>query len=566
VTKGRTLARSLGALLAGAGALVPPIGIATSLDPAATGARLEQLVAGAWFAKALLAFHGVWLFAAASRLDPASRAAPLWEPPPASRELAGPRANLVFGALLCTAALLRWIGIHGDLWLDEVFALVDYLRLPLGQSVTSYPDDNQHLLYSILAHVTVAALGENAAALRLPALLLGLASLWATLRLASLVVGRREALLVVALLTFSYHHVWFSQNARAYTGLLFATALSTELLLRALWRGRWSLWLAYAVSAALGMGFHLTMIFTIGAHALVVAALGAYRHFPSPGRARPWLGFLLAGTLTLQLFALLLPQLFDFFLRPSAGVTTAAVPWKSPLWLVAETLRGLAFGWPGVLAGGILLGAGVWSLWVRAPLATICFALPGALGVVTMIALDRNLWPRFFFNELAFAAIFAVRGACELGSRLATRLGHTGPHWGTALAVAVVTASALTLPRGYRLPKQDFTGAHDFVLRQQRPGDRVVGIDLAGRAYRSYYAPGMPVAHTLEELEALSATEGRTWILYTLGGFIASTRPALWDAIQTRYEEVRAFPGTVGDGAIVVRRSLEKGATSSELP
>ena len=171
---------------------------------------------------------------------------PLWRPPgradaEASPETLGREVGLVL-ALLGIGAVLRWVGVGRDLWLDEVFTLVGFVRLPLAELLTDYSHDNQHLLFSLAAHLSVGLFGESAASLRLPAVLFGLGSLWATWRLGLLLAGRREALLALAFLVFSYHHVWFSQNARGYTGLLMATVLSTELLLRALWRGRWKLW------------------------------------------------------------------------------------------------------------------------------------------------------------------------------------------------------------------------------------------------------------------------------------------------------------------------------------
>ena len=41
-----------------------------------------------------------------------------------------------------------------------------------------------------------------------------------------------HTLAAAGLLTVSYHHVWFSQNARAYTALLFFTLIATTLCLR----------------------------------------------------------------------------------------------------------------------------------------------------------------------------------------------------------------------------------------------------------------------------------------------------------------------------------------------
>ena len=496
--------------------------------------------------------------------------AALWRPPD-DADLDGPVPWWVLVTLVAAAAAVRAIGLGRDLWLDEVFTLVDVVRQPLIEIVTHYSSDNLHLLYAVAAKATVVVLGESAATLRLPAVLLGLASLVAAWRLARLVGGRREALLVTALLAFSYHHVWFSQNARGYTGLLLATVLGTELFLLGLSGGRWRTWVAYAAVLALGMGLHLTMIFVAAAHGLVALGLLARAGSLTAGRGRVLGAFALAAAGTLLLYAPTLPELAAFYLQPSGGTTTAPVVWKNPLWLVAETIRGLgmglAFGLVGAAGAALLFGAGVWSVWRRAPVAAFLFVLPAVLGGVTLIVLGRNLWPRFFFNELAFAAIFAVRGARALGDAVARawrrRAGHgamPAPRLGLALALALVVASALTLPRNARLPKQDFSGARDFVLAAKQPGDRVVALDLAAEAYRRYHASpehGFAYAWSLEELETQTAGAGRTWVLYTLTHHLRAARPELWRAVAEDYATVRVFPGTLGDGAITVARGRD---------
>src|SRR5262249_32005312 len=142
-------------------------------------------------------------------------------------------------------------------------------RLPIGQIITSYDAQNQHFLYSVLAHVSFLIFGENGWSLRLPAVLFGTGSIWALYLLGREVANTREALLSAALLTFSYHHIWFSQNARGYTGLLFWTTLASWLLLRAMREARPELWLLYAVAAALGVYMHMTMLFVITGHFII---------------------------------------------------------------------------------------------------------------------------------------------------------------------------------------------------------------------------------------------------------------------------------------------------------
>src|SRR5262245_6487943 len=72
------------------------------------------------------------------------------------------RAEL--GALACILALgfaLRWIGLGAGLWYDEIETLVRYVRQPLAHIVTTYDSQNQHLFYSVLARLSVVALGDG---------------------------------------------------------------------------------------------------------------------------------------------------------------------------------------------------------------------------------------------------------------------------------------------------------------------------------------------------------------------------------------------------------------------
>jgi hypothetical protein len=568
-----------GTLLLAMGLTVPPSVFIGLLDPESTGTRLQQLRAGVWLFKALLCCHGLWLLfswlrsesedqGAGESADRSQSQGMLWQPVRADDEEGGVwTTSAALVVLVAIGAILRWIGIHQDLWHDEVFTLIDFVRPHLGRILSDYSSDNQHLLYSVLAHGSIAVFGESAAALRLPAFVLGLASLWATFRLGSLTVGRRQAILAAALLTVSYHHVWFSQNARVYTGLLLMTALPTELFLRGLWLQRWAVWVAYASTVAIGMAFHSTMIFVAAAHGVALLGLALRPGIGARDMRRPLGALVLSGTLTLQIHAFVLPQMLELYMQPSAGADPTEFRWKSPVWLINETIRGLdiglGFGWLGLAGGGLLVLLGFFSLLSRSRLTGVSFVLPAVLGGGAMVLLSRNLWPRFFFNSGAFAVLIAVQGAWVLGGLVARRFTRLGNRLSIAMASLLVVASMVTLPRVYQFPKQDFTGAREFVERNRRPGDRVLALDLAGDAYRAYHAPGMETADSLDELEAARASEGRTWILYTLGEHLKATSPALWQAIQTDYEEVRAFPGSLSGGTIVVRRSLDDGSGSA---
>jgi uncharacterized membrane protein len=116
--------------------------------------------------------------------------------------------------LMVLGAALRVIGLNRGLWLDEIYFLVETLRHPLAQIVTFFPGDTQHPLYSILARISIVAFGEHPWSLRLPAVVFGTLSIPAIYLLGVAVSTRGQALTAAALLTVSYHHVWFSQDAR----------------------------------------------------------------------------------------------------------------------------------------------------------------------------------------------------------------------------------------------------------------------------------------------------------------------------------------------------------------
>jgi 4-amino-4-deoxy-L-arabinose transferase-like glycosyltransferase len=507
--------------------------------------------------RALLALHGVLALAGAFWRAQSSPA-PLWRAPSTSETATF--SPFALAALLAVAVVVRAIGLGSDLWHDEIFTLVDIVRLPALRIVTEYTDDNQHLLFSLLARGAITLFGESEWSLRLPAVAFGVASVWATWRLGKSLFGERVAWYGAAFVALAYHIVWFSQNARGYTGILFATTLGTALFLEGCAKPRARTWLAYAATIALGMAMHLTMGFVALAQGLVWIVLVARSRDRRLATVLPPLGGLaLAATLTLLCYALVLPQVVAFYQLPAAGVTTADVEWKSPLWLVAETIRG--FGVP-VALGSVALAVGAlpfaWSgvqLLRRAAAAAFAFVLPAALLLAMLIALERNLWPRFFLNALGFAALLGADGMLRMGAALAARLpgARLAP---AVLAGALVLAAALAppLPRLWTQPKQDLSGARDFVLANAAPGDAIVGLDLTGEDYRALYAPEFALAFTQPELEARAARGGRTWVIYSFGGYIAARDPAFWRTIES-FDEVAAFPGTLGGGTIVVRRS-----------
>jgi hypothetical protein len=458
-------------------------------------------------------------------------------------------ARLALGVLLLLliiAAVLRAIALDAGMWHDELSTLVRYARRPLGDIITIYDSQNQHPLYSILAHITMAIFGESASTLRLPAVVSGVASVAATYAFATLVTNRLEALFAAALLTVSYHHVWFSQNARGYTLLLLLTLIGTGLFVQLLSRARpsrsWTLPVAYAVVMALGVYTHLSAGFVVAGHALVWAAASrASRRAPA--------AILLATAFSLLLYAPVLPQLMHTLFGPKPHAVEAV--WRSPLWLVAETVRGLSValpgGWLGLLAGVAIAAAGAISYARRAPLALALMVVPPIIVAVVMTALGHNLWPRLFFFAAGFAVLIVVRGIFSMAGVVSRRHG-------VALAapalVLVCLGSGLTVPRAWG-HKQDFVGAYEYVQANRRPGDAAVVLGLSDLALLEYLEAGWPAPKTVAALRDIEDGHPRTWAIYTFPTHLAALYPDVSERIRT-YRVAAEFHGTVGDGTVFV--------------
>ncbi len=460
-------------------------------------------------------------------------------------------------ALTLVGAVLRLLHLESQLWLDEVLTLVEIVRRSLGEIVSSFPSQNQHMLYSILAKFAMEIFGESAWALRLPAAIFGVLSLWPLYALGLRLSGRLPALLACALMTFSYHHIWFSQNARGYTGLLLFATLATWLWMEATRRDRWSWWLAYAVAVFFGIWVQMTMLFVVAGHGIVwLGNLLRRRRALSAVDARPVVAWLLAGSLSLQVYAFSLPE----FLRSAAGEVSMPSAWTDPLWLVAEVVRNLSIvpgGVAAVAAGAAVLGLGWWSLFRRDGSAALAMVLPVALCAVTMIVLAHNLWPRFFFFAMGFALLLVVEGALrfgELAGRLFRGRALLTQHLGPGVAGLLVAAFIVTSGKAWALPKQDYLGAKTYIEARLEPGDAVVAVGLAAKVYKDYYAPHWAVAATPEELDSLRRNHRRLWLVYTLPVQLQGFEPGLWAAIQRDFIVVSVFPGTLGGGEVYVCR------------
>ncbi len=552
----------IGSILILTGVFVPSSALIESLRPIPLDLR-EELVLGALLFKIGLCIFGVFVMTL-GRIS-------IWTPeiysikpnPRLDSFIQTTRQNkinlTILTVILFLGFALRLYALNSGLWYDEILTYIKYATKPFGEIVSTYDSQNQHPFYSLLAHASFSIFGESAWALRLPAVLFGIGSIWVLYLFGREVSDTREAILATALLAFSYHHIWFSQNARGYTGLLFWTLLASWLFLRGLRETRPALWLLYASSAALGVYTHMTMLFVVIGHFLIyLMTLYTRRKAIWPSR---WnglvLGFSLAAFLTFQLHALVLPQIFDGTLTKVSSVTA----WKNPLWTLIEVAKGMQMNFASNIAAFaalLVFGAGALSYTRTRPVILQLLLIPALLCAAMVIAMEHHLWPRLFFFTMGFGVLVIVRGTTFFGEMVARLLRLKHPQSvtiGTVMCASLILLSAISIPFVYG-PKQDYLGALTFITERKNPDDTVVTVGLATFPYKSFYRVEWEAAESSEAVKTIRSRAKRTWLVYTFPIHLRSVYPKIVNGIRSHFQLVKIFPGTVRGGDIYVYRSV----------
>jgi mannosyltransferase len=510
--------------------------------------------------------------------------------------------RLILPGLLVVALALRLYRLNEGMWLDEIISYVRYAHLPFIGIATSFESENNHILFTLLARLSMMIFGESTAAFRLPAVLFGVASLWALYQLGKEVASRNEALLAVALLTFSYHHIWFSQNGRGYSALLFFSLVSSWLFLRSLRNDRTKEWIVFGIVTALGVYSHLTMLFvTVGQFIILAVARIIKRQWKWLDWWKAILGFGIAALLTLLIYAPVLPQILSASGKLEASVVQE---WKNPLWTAWEILRGLQIGFAGWAAGVVvgliaisILVAGILSYLCTRPAVVGLLFLPAIIGATVVISLGHHLWPRFFYFAFGFAVLVVLRGifvivrfiggiialaissyrqrralpvlqktkdspnSPELAGRrvdhsrvLSEQMSRPIESLAILACSLLILLSALSVPAAYG-PKQDFIGAMNYVQTNRQPGEAVVVFSLTELPYKEYLKTDWTAVHSLSELQAIQSADQPTWVAVTLQPVARSVYPEIMQHIDQEFILIETFPGTLNEGTVFVFRS-----------
>ena len=433
---------------------------------------------------------------------------------------------LIFGV----GASLRLYGLEfQSLWQDEGFQYYIATQNSMGklfqQSLSFHPP-----LSFIVNHLFLL-LGDSDFLLRLPSTLCGIASLPILYVLGRELTSKKAAVFAVFVLAFSPFHIWYSQEARMYSQLLFLSLVSSVLLLQALRRGEMSWWIYYVLVNAAGMYTHIFMALALAAQFLWVALY--YR--------RHLLPIIVGGFAVALLFlpwVLLLPWVSGFVHNVNAhglvpGLASdgrarfswAAVPYTLFVYTggfslgpsVAElhadkSLRFMLSFLPSITVvmsvSVVLLGVGIWAIYKCSAARAAMFCLLGLFVPLLGTAL-YSLTPHAGFNVRYTVTAFPY--FCLLVGTAVASLARANKTFGALAVLALIGISAASLYNHFTNPryaKEDVRSAVAF-WRQTKgdeslfaigsvcPARRYVG---ASEAKHLFLVGGLDVVLRIEQV------------------------------------------------------------------
>lgn len=289
-------------------------------------------------------------------------------------------------AIIATGISVRLAFLDVPMRYDEAATYNAYVSKPLYIGLSNYSAPNNHLFHTFLAKVSVETFGSAPWAVRLPALLAGIAVIPATFGLARILYGRAAALMAAALVATSSTMVEYSTNARGYTLVALFTLFALFAATRVVEHGRIGAWAALGVSGALGLYTVPVMVYALGGVLLWIVLNEVARRRPSRDLISGLVGsLLLTGVLTMVLYG-------PVFAATGIGsVTSNYFVQPQPWWDLLEALP--RHGWDTV------------STWGRDLPAIVSIAL--AVGLLASLALTPRL-SRYPFPPLAAMLIWAL--------------------------------------------------------------------------------------------------------------------------------------------------------------
>ena len=430
-------------------------------------------------------------------------------------------------------ALLRFYHLgYQSLWVDEFFTW-RWVR----------PDTDLHFWEQIFQAIqgplymaTIWPLvrwGSSEFLLRLPAALVGVATIPLFTLTAQRIIGVKTARWGALLLAFSPFHLWYCQEARGYAFVMFFAVAASLVFWNMMQRGpRLATASLYALLITCGMLSNLSGLFLLAAHGMTFLV------WARPPSRRAWGWWLVAFVSGLLL---LLPWFLRAFgdwaverLVPGAA-TGVAMRGESTFSLFALPFTGFAFLF------GYSLGPPLRELhqtdrlqliqqyW---PLLLVAAGVATAAWWAALARLRGRLWSLVLWVAIPLLAVIllALRNVKPFNPRyvavgfpwvlLLTAHGLLGlRRWRRWVVTAILLSLSLWSVAQYhcdtRYAKADMRGAAAWVAAREAPGEPVL-VPVVHQVFQYYYHGPARVLDSLDQSSLRSEEDARVFLLRKL--------------------------------------------------
>jgi mannosyltransferase len=256
-------------------------------------------------------------------------------------------------SLIISGVILRFYNLgYNSLWLDEAVTYDTSIK-SFGEiwTIISSGDFNPPLFYWI-EHVMLF-LGNNEFILRIIPAILGILTIPLFYLVGKELLDRNVGILAAALLAFSSFHIYYSQEARAYSAMLFFASLSILFFLKAVQENDSKKWILFGLFSAVAFWLHFYVIVLTASLILYALIIQMPRYRESLNTIKP----LAVGVITFLVlcFPLIILTIQRFATRTGSAPTFGAQGFA----IIIETFRQMStFGDIGffVLVGLFILG------------------------------------------------------------------------------------------------------------------------------------------------------------------------------------------------------------------
>lgn len=450
-------------------------------------------------------------------------------------------------SLTLVGLVLRFYNLgYNSLWLDEASTLtISVNSLPGIWQATTAGEFNPPLFY--WTEHLMLVFGNSETILRFIPALLGVLTIPLVYLIGKEFMDRNAGIIAAAAFALSPFLIYYSQEARAYSMMLFLIALAMVFYLKALKSNDRLEWALFGILSALAFWAHFYALVIIGA--LVLYAL--YEKVPeilrNPASGKPLaIAAALFGILCLPLIIVTI----QLFIKRTASGPTFGIP--GPELLLATVAQFSGFPLTGY------------------EIAMYLFSLMFIAGLIQAFLLDRNkgifllsltvltfvisvflsyripMQPRYL---IFFAIVFFITIA--LTYRIIWSLARS-PWAVYGVILLMVGVNAVILPGYYSgYTKEDWRGFSGQLLQLTRPGDIVVTVPMYISQPLDYYYSNTTDqtielgAYNAEDLKAIEAQKKNNTIFYVVTADIRSANPG-GDALAWLQEHTKSRGGTDG--------------------